>query len=417
MRFETDAAGGTPAPQTRRAIIADGCGGHYNCGMIYLDNNATTRLHPEALAAMQPWLQDQYANPSSMHQFGQNARQAVEGARYQVATLAGCQASEVIFTSGGTEADNAAIMGVVASAAVDRQTIITSAVEHSAVREMLAGLAKRGWRIVEIPVDISGHLNLTVLEAALRDYKAALLTIMWANNETGVLFDVTTIGTLARAHGVLFHTDAVQTMGKMPVSFARMPIDLLSMSGHKFHGPKGVGALVVRRGVRWQPLIRGGPQERDRRGGTENVAGIVGMGHAAAIAAGRVATPEHVRMVGQMRDKLETGILNSIPESHVNGDTAHRLANTTNIGFDGLEAEAILILLSQMDICASAGAACSSGSLEPSHVLRAMHIPERTAHGSIRFSLSDFTTPEEIQITLEVLPDLINRLRKVLPVV
>ncbi len=384
--------------------------------MIYLDNNATTRLHPEALAAMLPWLEDQYANPSSMHQFGQNARQAVEGARYQVATLAGCQASEVIFTSGGTEADNAAIMGVVASAAVDRQTIITSAVEHSAVRETLAGLAKRGWRIVEIPVDISGHLNLTVLEAALRDYKAALLTIMWANNETGVLFDVTTIGTLARAHGVLFHTDAVQTMGKMPVSFARMPIDLLSMSGHKFHGPKGVGALVVRRGVRWQPLIRGGPQERDRRGGTENVAGIVGMGHAAAIAAGRVATPEHVRMVGQMRDKLETGILNSIPESHVNGDSAHRLANTTNIGFDGLEAEAILILLSQMDICASAGAACSSGSLEPSHVLRAMHIPERTAHGSIRFSLSDFTTPEEIQITLEVLPDLINRLRKVLPV-
>ena len=384
--------------------------------MIYLDNNATTRLHPEALAAMQPWLQDQYANPSSMHQFGQNARQAVEAARYQVATLAGCQASEVIFTSGGTEADNAAIMGVAASAAADRQTIITSAVEHSAVRETLAALEKRGWRIMEIPVDISGKLDLTALEESLRRHKAALLTIMWANNETGVLFDVTAIGHLARAHGVLFHTDAVQAAGKIPFSFAQMPIDLLSISGHKFHGPKGTGALVARRAVRWQPFIRGGPQERDRRGGTENVAGIVGMGQAAAIAAGRLLDPNYPRLIGQMRDKLETGILNSIPESHVNGDTAHRLANTTNIGFDGLEAEAILILLSQMDICASAGAACSSGSLEPSHVLRAMHIAERTAHGSIRFSLSDFTTLQEIQSTLEILPEVIHRLRKVLPV-
>ncbi len=384
--------------------------------MIYLDNNATTRLHPDALAAMQPWLQDQYANPSSMHQFGQNARQAVEAARYQVATLAGCQASEVIFTSGGTEADNAAIMGVAASAAADRQTIITSAVEHSAVRETLAALGKRGWQIVEIPVDISGQLNVTALEEALRRHKAALLTIMWANNETGVLLDIKTIGDLARAHGVLFHTDAVQAAGKMPFSFAQMPIDLLSISGHKFQGPKGVGSLVVRRAVRWQPLIRGGPQERDRRGGTENVAGIVGMGQAAAIAASRLLDPGYPRLIGQLRDRLETGILNSISESHVNGDTTHRLANTTNIGFDGLEAEAILILLSQMDVCASAGAACSSGSLEPSHVLRAMRIPERTAHGSIRFSLSDFTTPEEIQTTLEILPEVIHRLRKVLPV-
>ena len=400
----------------RGAIGADACVGHYNWVMIYLDNNATNRLHPDVLAAMLPWLQDQYANPSSMHQFGQNARQAMEAARYQVASLAGCQASEVIFTSGGTEADNAAILGVAAGAPADRQTIITSAVEHSAVRETLACLEKRGWRIVEIPVDISGHLNLTALEAALRDHKAALLTIMWANNETGVLFDVNSIGNLARAHGVLFHTDAVQTAGKMPLAFAQRPIDLLSISGHKFHGPKGVGALVVRRGVRWQPLIRGGPQERDRRGGTENVAGIVGMGHAAAMAASRMSPPDGQPKVGQLRDKLETGILHSIPESHVNGDTTHRLANTTNIGFDGLEAEAILILLSQMDICASAGAACSSGSLEPSHVLRAMRIPERTAHGSIRFSLSDFTTAREIQVTLEILPDIINRLRKVLPV-
>jgi len=244
----------------------------------------------------------------------------------------------------------------------------------------------------------------------------ALATIMWANNETGVVFDIPAIGQLVRAHGVPLHVDAVQAAGKLPISMRDLPIDVLSISGHKFHGPKGAGALVVRRGVRWQPLIRGGPQERDRRGGTENVPGIVGLGVAAELAATALEQPRAGESVAALRDRLEQGILQRIPDSHVNGDPAHRLPNTTNIGFAGLEAEAILLLLSEQDICASAGAACSSGSLEPSHVIRAMHIPERIAHGAVRFSLSDHTTAQDIAQTLEALPPIIQRLRAVLPV-
>ncbi len=268
----------------------------------------------------------------------------------------------------------------------------------------------------------------------------ALATIMWANNETGVIFDVAEIGKLTQARGVPLHVDAVQTAGKLPIQFRAMPIDLLSISGHKFHGPKGVGALVVRRGQRWQPLVRGGPQERDRRGGTENVLGIVGMGVAAELAAQAVVQPDAsnqdcvaasqrdgagARAVGQpnawgqvaaLRDHFEKEVLRRVPDSHVNGDITRRLPNTSNIGFAGLEAEAILLLLSEQDICASAGAACSSGSLEPSHVLRAMHLPERIAHGAVRFSLSQRTTAEEIEQTLEALPAIIERLRAVLPV-
>ncbi len=385
--------------------------------MIYLDNNATTRIHPEVLSAMLPWLTDQYANPSSVHQFGQEARQAIEAARYQLAALAGCRISEVVFTSGGTEADNAAITGIAAGTPPERRTIVTSAVEHSAVRETLAGLARLGWNIIEIPVDISGHLNMRMLEKALGEHKTALVTIMWANNETGVVFDVAAIGHLARQHGAVFHTDAVQAAGKLPLRFSDMPIDLLSISGHKFHGPKGTGALIVRRGNKWRPFIRGGPQERDRRGGTENVAGIVGMGRAAAMAVQRMEHSDDNARIAGLRDHLEQGILGAIPDSHINGDTTARIINTANIGFDRLEAEAILILLSQHEICASAGAACSSGSLEPSHVLRAMHIPERTAHGAIRFSLSHFTTSQEIDAVLRVMPEIIQRLRKALPAI
>ncbi len=382
--------------------------------MIYLDNNATTRPYPQVLEQMQPYLADAYGNPSSVHRFGQEARQAVEQARYRVANLLHCQPGEVIFTSGGTEADNAAIAGL-AAAQPGKKTIITSSVEHSAVREPLARMAERGYNIVEIPVNQKGDLDYTALQSALSRGDAALAAIMAANNETGVLFDIATVGNLCRDAGVALHVDAVQMAGKLPIDFAALPVQTLAISAHKFHGPKGVGSLIVRRGSRWQPLIRGGPQERDRRGGTENVPGIVGMGAAAELTQQKMQTPDAFTRMAALRDKLETNIIEAIAETTINGNTASRISNTTNIGFTGLEAEAILLLLSQHDICASAGAACSSGSLEPSHVLRAMKLPDRVAHGSLRFSLSELTTETEIAATLEILPGIIEQLRKVLP--
>ncbi|MGC9258486.1 MAG: cysteine desulfurase family protein [Phycisphaerae bacterium] len=382
--------------------------------MIYLDNNATTRIAPEVLASMRPFLEDSYGNPSSVHQAGQEARHAVEEARYQAAEFIGCRPAEVIFTSGGTEADNAAVLGVMPGRT--KKTIITSTVEHSAIRAPTDYLAKHGYRVVTIGVDALGRLDMEALHAALADPDAALLTLIWVNNETGVIFDVDTIGAAARTHGVPFHVDAVQAAGKLPLRFSSRPIDLLSVSAHKFHGPKGVGALVVRRGLAYQPLIRGGPQERDRRGGTENVAGIVGLGAAAARATAMLAESGYIQRIATMRNKLETGILNSVPDCYSIGDPENRVANTTNIGFAALEAEAILLLLNQNDICASAGAACSSGSLEPSHVLKAMGIAEKIAHGAVRFSLSEFTTDADIEQTLQVIPQIITRLRHVLPV-
>ncbi len=383
--------------------------------MIYLDNNATTKIAPDVLQAMMPYLEHIYGNPSSVHQAGQEARHAVEAARYQVAEFIGCRASEVIFTSGGTESDNAALMGVLAARA-DKKTIVTSRVEHSAVREPVAYLAKQGYRVIELGVDTLGRLDMEKLTAALADPDVALLSLIWANNETGVIFDIDAIGALARQNRVIFHVDAVQAAGKIPLRFSSRAVDLLSISGHKFHGPKGIGALAIRRGVAFQPFIRGGPQERDRRGGTENLAAIVGMGAAAARATVHLSAPEHLHRISALRDRLESGILRAVPESVVNGDPANRTCNTTNIGFASLEAEAILILLNQQGICASAGAACSSGSLEPSHVLKAMGIAEKIAHGAVRFSLSEFTTETEIDQTLQVLPQVISRLRQVLPV-
>ena len=383
--------------------------------MIYLDNNATTTVDPAVRDAMLPLLSERYGNPSSMHRFGQEARQAVERARFQVAALLGCDAKELLFTSGGTESDNAAIHGLLALRA-GRKTIITSTVEHSAVQEPTRALAKAGYRLVEIPVDGRGALDMVALETALADPDAALASIMWANNETGVLFDPAAIGALCKQHGVPLHVDGVQAVGKVAMELRQLPIDALSVSAHKFHGPKGVGALYLRRGVRWQPWQRGGPQERDRRGGTENVAGIVGMGMAAELAAKSLAEGRDTARIAVLRDRLERKILERIPDSHLNGDPQHRVANTTNIGFAGLEAEAILLLLSERDICASAGAACSSGSLEPSHVLRAMHLPERIAHGAIRFSLSRQTTEADIDGALAVLPEVIAKLRATLPV-
>ena len=379
--------------------------------LIYLDNNATTRPAPEVVEAMMPYLTEWYGNPSSVHRFGQRARQAIDEARESVASAIGCGESELLFTGGGTEAINTAIRGIL-SARTGRRRIVTSAVEHSATRELCLQLAKEEAEIVEVPVDSTGSLDLDRLSNAVDD-ATALVTMMWANNETGVLFPVEQISSICRSKRVPFHCDGTQAVGKVPVNVADLGIDAMSFAAHKFHGPKGVGAVYVRRGVRMRPLLIGGPQERSRRGGTENVPGIVGMGRAAELA---VAQLPGMRSVAALRDRLERGILSRIDDTHVNGRTDQRLANTTNIGFAPLEAEAILLLLSEQGICASAGAACSSGSLEPSHVLRAMRIDERIAHGAIRFSLSHYTTEQEIDRTLELVPPIIQRLRTVLPV-
>lgn len=379
--------------------------------VIYLDNNATTKPAPEVVAAMLPYLTEWYGNPSSVHRFGQRARQGIDEARAQVAALLGCADAELLFMGGGTEAVNTAVRGLLAARA-PRRRIVTTTVEHSATRELCQQLAKEGAELVEVSVDQQGRLDVDRLRDAIID-DAALVTIMWANNETGVLFPVKDIAELCRARRVPFHCDATQAIGKIPVNVAELGMDAMSFASHKFHGPKGVGGLYVRRGLRFRPLLIGGPQERGRRGGTENVPGLVGMGKAAELA--RAALPAMPR-VAAMRDRLEHEILARIKDAHVNGSTDNRLPNTTNIGFARLEAEAILLLLSEQGICASAGAACSSGSLEPSHVLRAMRIDERIAHGAVRFSLSRYTTDAEIDRTLDVLPPIIERLRAVLPV-
>lgn len=386
---------------------------HNNAHMdlVYLDNNATTKPAPQVVEAMLPYLTDVYGNPSSVHRFGQRARQAIDEARAQIAALVHCAESELLFTGGGTEAINTAIRGLLAGRA-PRRRIVTTTVEHSATRELCAQLGKEEAEVVEVPVDLRGALDLDALRQAVTD-DTALVTIMWANNETGVLFPVDQIAGICRAKRVPFHCDGTQAVGKIPIDALAAGIDAMSFASHKFHGPKGVGALFTRRGVRIRPLLIGGPQERGRRGGTENVPGIVGMGKAAELAIENL--PEMTR-VAALRDRLESTILARIESASVNGRTDLRLANTTNIGFARLEAEAILLLLSEQGICASAGAACSSGSLEPSHVLKAMGIDEKIAHGAIRFSLSKYTTEAEIDRALEVLPKVIERLGAVLPV-
>lgn len=379
--------------------------------LVYLDNNATTQPATEVVEVMNQYLREYWGNPSSVHRFGQRARRGIDEARAQIAKLIGCRDSELMFTGGGTEAINTAIRGLLA-ARTPRKRIVTSAVEHSATRELCQQLEKEGAEVVEIPVDHGGALDMEQLKVAV-DENTALVSIMWANNETGVIFPVVQIAEICRVAKVPFHCDGTQAVGKMPVDVHQIGMDAMSLAGHKFHGPKGVGALYVRKGLRVQPLIIGGPQERQRRGGTENVPGIVGMGKAAELAGKAMG---EMSQVGELRDRLEQGILQRIEDTHVNGRTDCRLVNTTNIGFARLEAEAILLLLSEQGICASAGAACSSGSLEPSHVLRAMKIDDKVAHGAIRFSLSRYSTQKEIDRTLEILPGLISRLREVLPV-
>ena len=379
--------------------------------VIYLDNNATTPLAPEVLDAMMPYLTDLYGNPSSVHRFGQRSRQGIDEARSKVAALIGSSEGELLFTGGGTEAVNTAIRGLLA-ARTPRRKILTSTVEHSATRELCRLLAKDGAEIVEVPVDGRGALDLDHLRSHLDD-ATALASFMWANNETGVLFPIAESAQICREAKVPFHCDGTQAIGKIPVNVKELGVDAISLAAHKFHGPKGVGALYVRRGLRVRPLIIGGPQEQSRRGGTENVPGIIGMGRAAELA--KESLPR-MDQVAALRDRLERGILERISDTYINGRTDARLPNTTNIGFARLEAEAILLLLSEQGICASAGAACASGSLEPSHVLKAMGIDAKVAHGAIRFSLSRYTTEAEVDRTLDLLPRMIERLRAVLPV-
>jgi cysteine desulfurase len=379
--------------------------------LVYLDNNATTRPAPEVVEAMLPFLTELYGNPSSVHRFGQRSRAAVDEARAQTAGLIGCSDSELMFTAGGTESINTAIRGLLVSRA-PRKLIVTTTVEHSAVRELCKQLEREGAEIVEVPVDYNGDLDMDRLNSVVTA-DTALVTTMWANNETGVLFPVEQIGALCRSRSVPFHCDGTQAVGKISVDLKATPIDAMSLAAHKFHGPKGIGGLFVRRGVRVRPLMIGGPQERNRRGGTENVPGIVGMGKAAELAGQALAASGKI---AAKRDRLENSILASIADSHRIGRKDRRLPNTTNIGFARLEAEAILLLLSEQGVCASAGSACSSGSLEPSPVILAMGIDQRIAHGAIRFSLSRYTTDAEIDRALAVLPAVISRLRAVLPV-
>lgn len=378
--------------------------------IIYFDNNATTRPEPEVVDAMARLLRDGYGNPSSVHQFGQAARYQVECAREQVAALVGASAKEIVFTSGGTESINLAIAGYL-RAHPKRRRLVTTAVEHSAVLRMATQLEANGYVIEHVGVDGDGQIDQAHWEAALTE-DTAFASIICANNETGVVWDVASLAAVARDRGIPVHVDAVQAAGKLDINMAQWPVDLLSISAHKLHGPKGAGALYVRRRTRLAPLLVGGSQERDLRGGTENVAGIVGMGLACEMAGSHMA--RHRESVGALRDKLERGILNATPFAHVIGG-GERVYNTTNIGFEGLEAEAILLLLSEAGVCASSGSACSSGSLEPSHVVTAMNVDPRIAHGAIRFSLSRFNTADEVDAVVEMMPGLLAKLTALSP--
>jgi cysteine desulfurase len=380
---------------------------------IYFDNNATTQVAEAVLEEIQPLFCELYGNPSSMHTFGGQMGRKIGQAREQVAGLLGCEPSEIVFTSGGTESDNTAIKGTL-SALPHKRKIITSRIEHPAVLTVCRELENQGYTVMELPVDKEGQLDIEQLAEELDD-DTALVTIMYANNETGVIFPIDKISSLTAEKGVVFHTDAVQAVGKIPLNLSKSNIDLLSLSGHKLHGPKGVGILYVRKGTRLSPYMLGGHQEAGRRAGTENVPGIVGLGKACKLAAKNFEQENN--KVKDLRDKLESAILEKCPDSLLNGDKENRLPNTTNISFEYIEGEAILLMLDKYGICASSGSACTSGSLEPSHVLRAMGVPFTAAHGSIRFSLSRYNTEEEVDYTIEKMPSIVNQLRKLSPFV
>lgn len=379
---------------------------------IYLDNNATTRVDDAVVEAMRPFFTESYGNPSSMHAMGGESGHAVRKAREQAAALINCSPDEILFTSCGTESDNTSIAGVL-EAAPGKRHLITTRVEHPAVRTTCRYFRDRhGYSLTELPVDGMGRLSLDELENSLRD-DTALVSIMHANNETGVIFPLAEIAEIVKGRGVILHTDAVQTAGKLPLDMRKLPVDLLAISGHKLHAPKGIGALFVRRGTKLPAFLKGGHQENGKRAGTENVPYIVGFGKACELALENMAV-ENMR-VKDLRDRLQAGLLKACRDAYVNGDEENRLPNTTNISFEFVEGESILLLLDTLGIAASSGSACTSGSLEPSHVLRAMGVPFTRAHGSIRFSLSRYTSEAEVDFVIEKLPGIIDRLRSLSP--
>ncbi len=381
---------------------------------IYMDNNATTRVAPEVFEAMQPYFSDLYGNPSSMHRFGDQVGKAIEVARSQVASILNAKTSEVVFTSCGTESDSTAILCAL-QASPEKRHIVTSRVEHPAVKnlcESLDRLTGHKHTVTSLPVASDGTIDLKEYEKALTD-ETAIVSMMWANNETGVIFPIKEMAAIAKSRGILFHTDAVQAVGKVPIDLQDVPVDFLSLSGHKLHAPKGIGVLYVRKGTPYMPFLIGGHQEGGRRGGTENVTGIIGLGRACDLATEMMET-ENTK-VRALRDKLESGLLKTVSHTILNGHKEDRLPNTTNVSFEYIEGESILLHLDQFGICASSGSACTSGSLEPSHVLRAMGVPFTAAHGSIRFSLSIYNTEDEVDYILEKLPPIIANLRAMSP--
>ena len=379
---------------------------------IYLDNNATTVVDDEVVKLMIPYFTEYYGNPSSIHQFGESVGRAIKKARKQVQKLVGAEHDhEVVFTSCGTESDSTAILSAL-KAQPDRKEIITTVVEHPAILTLCEYLEKDGYTVHKLKVDNKGRLDLDEYKRLLSE-KVAIASVMWANNETGTIFPVETMAELAHEAGVMFHTDAVQAVGKLPIVLKDTKIDLLSISGHKLHAPKGIGALYVRRGLRFRPLLRGGHQERGRRAGTENAAAIVGFGKACELALQHMEYEN--KEVKALRDRLEDGILSQVSNAFVTGDVDNRLPNTSNIAFEYIEGEAILMLLNKVGIAASSGSACTSGSLEPSHVMRAMDIPYTAAHGTVRFSLSRYNTLEEIEHVIASVPPIMEKLRKLSP--
>ncbi len=378
---------------------------------IYLDNNATTQVAPEVLDAMLPYLREQYGNPSSAYSFGGQVARKIRKAREQVAALIGAMPEEIIFTSCGSESDSSAVRSALATE-TGRRHIVTSRVEHPAIKALCSHLSNKGYLVTEIPVDGKGVLDMERYRESLTP-DTAIASIMWANNETGVIFPVEEAARMAKERGILFHSDAVQITGKMPYDMSKSSIDMLSVSGHKLHAPKGIGILYVRKGTKFSPFLIGGHQEKGRRGGTENTASIIGLGKACELALRNMDTEN--REVKSLRDRLESELLKRIPNSHVNGDISNRLPNTSNISFESIEGESILLMMDELGICASSGSACTSGSLQPSHVLRAMGVPFTMAHGSVRFSLSIYNNEEEIDFVIDKMPPIIEKLRALSP--